>query len=408
MGNARASAGTFEKRRIGVALGLAVLLHALAYLLLPRGVPVASEQPSAPLIVELREIERPPPVAKTAEPEVTKPARVKRKPRPRVVVEAPPSLAGVGETPAQPAPPAAPPREVDLFDSHALEGSVREWAQGLGTSPDQGGAGEDTPQREHARVSGRVDGELEDTQATSRVRNGMVDPYFGKLAGGFRQVWKPPAGLVDGSGDGISGHLKSFLGQWSDAGRQFAATGSPFPTGTTPTGSDDARPITRPGNGSSGFDPEDFRARWNGGEFAGSGALVVVRLEQDSTGAAVNVEVLASSGSAELDVSAVEAVRGIAGRHTPPEHGLGLGDPVIRSVWKFHARVVSNTCAPVMDQAGAGGVLGLGCGGTFDAALGEADAELPFERKVIATVELVALYGGELLPFDSSEGSSTR
>lgn len=419
MGPLRATAASLEKRRLGRALVLALALHLLILALLPEPRhTIIQEEVTPPLIVELRE---------THSPIVTPPA-----PEPMKVPTVRPLTRRAGSEAARQAlPPVEPPgrsieggkapqREgesarspaVDLFDADAL-------ARGL-TLPRQtgpsgrGDAGDgNSPAEERARVSGRIESDIEDTQAQARVRNGLVDPWFRRMAGRFQEAWQPSASAVDGSGRGAAGHLGSFVGQWQAAGEQYAATGSPFPAGAQPSGPNVRPPDLRPGNGLSGFDLEDFRIRWNDGQFAASGAIVLVRLEQNSSGLPLRVELLQSSGSASLDGSAMETVRGLAGGVPAPEHGLGLGGPVIRSVWRFHARVVSNTCTPVLDQTGQGlgslaGVVGLGCGGTFDLATGEADPQLPFERRVVSTVELMALYGGALLPFDASADSGNR
>lgn len=419
MGPLRATAASLEKRRLGLALALAVGLHLLVLTLLPEPTrPDVPGENSPPLIVELREtlprIVTPPAPGPTDEPAarpLTRRAGSKaaRQALPRLEPSGRSTDAGKaqpseGESARSPA--------IDLFDADALAGGLTLPHQ---TGPaGRGDAGDgNSPAEERARVSGRIESDIEDSQAQARVRNGLVDPWFRKMAGRFKEAWQPSASAVDGSGSGAAGHLGSFVGQWQAAGEQYAATGSPFPGGTQPSGPNVRPPDLRPGNGLSAFDLEDFRIRWNDGQFAATGAIVLVRLEQNSSGLPLRVELLQSSGSASLDGSAMETVRGLAGSVPAPEHGLGLGGPVIRSVWRFHARVVSNTCTPVLDQTGQGlgslaGVVGLGCGGTFDLATGEADPQLPFERRVVSTVELMALYGGAVLPFDASAGSGNR
>lgn len=400
-----------ERRRLGLALAAAAGLHLLVLTLLP----LPDQRPvttTPPLIVELRETPAP-----TVRPPVMEPTRKPlARPNARPAGQRGKREGGVAPTPAAPSPHAevgsGPLPGIDLFDPEALAGSLV-IPNGEAGRTEAGALDGHSSAQEKARVTARVEGDIEETQAQARVRNGLVDPWFRRMAGRFRAAWQPAAGEIDGTGDGIGGHLGSFVGQWQAAGEQYAATGSPFPAGTRPSGIDARLPDLRPGNGLSGFDLEDFRIRWNDGQFAASGAMVLVRLEQNGSGLPLRVELLQSSGSASLDGSALDTVRSLAGTVPAPEHGLGLGGPVIRTVWRFHARVVSNTCTPILDQTGQGlgslgGIVGLGCGGTFDLATGEADAQLPFERRVVSTVELVSLYGGAVRPFDDAAGKGTR
>src|SRR5690606_17183074 len=81
----------------------------------------------------------------------------------------------------------APHPSIDLFSADALG---RGLAIPGGTAGQQDGGALDgnTPAQERARVSARVEADIGDTQAQARVRNGMIDPWFRRMAGLFTEA----------------------------------------------------------------------------------------------------------------------------------------------------------------------------------------------------------------------------
>jgi TonB family protein len=244
--------------------------------------------------------------------------------------------------------------------------------------------------------------------AHDRVGVGLVDPYFTQLANSMRGKWRPKVADAGGSdNNGALGQLANLVQSWNAVGKQYAATGSPFPAADTPLPAD-ARPVQRDPAGNSGYDAADFLTRWNAGEFAFSGGLVLVELTQAPEGQPISVKVVQSSGSKKLDESAKRSVLEAARvADAPPKHGLGLGGPNIRSLWEMQARMVSNTCVPATDPTGdtngnkgAGALPGLMCGGTFDIAMGTFDVNAPGQTRVVTHVVLMAVYGGEAGPYE--------
>jgi TonB family protein len=414
-----------SKRRLLWSLLLALLLHVAVAWWFGRELARTVAPDSRPIIVDL--IEKPPenaplPVAPSPSP-TPKVERGKGHPRSGHADATPPTppSKGGGQGESLPRPPesheqAEPGTDgVRLFDEHALSHSLDDWRKsngqgkgsGTGSGDQSGGGDSDSPEAERARVSERIGQDLAYAQAKDRVASGLVDPYFQRISGDLRENWLPPPSSIGGSdGSGVGSELKNLGKSWAGANRQYAKTGSPYAEGETPTGLDNSHAYARPINGTSGFDGADFAARWNAGEFAFAGGLVIVQLTQDEKGQPVDAHVVKSSGFKAFDTTAIHAVKRAASARTAPEHGLGLGGPRIETLWKMEARMVSNTCSFVPDPTGAVGVTGgagfiptsIACGGTFDPSLGTAQFDRPGKTKIITRVELLAVYGGETGP----------
>ena len=422
-----------SRRRSLGALAIALALHALlgAFLLHEHLRPPEPPPPPAtkPITIELATRRKPvrappalpPPVA--VEPQEAVRASPRRHSEPPLAKLPPPGqteqLAGVPSPAPIPAPAASGPGDSKLPPPGTGETALHE--PGGGTPPGSiniwnvgpGGAGkgpsapiedEEGPVAEQRRVKGRIDHDVREFQARDRVEYSLIDPYFSHLRFGVHDAWNPTPGLMGGvdGADPLAG-VSNLLNSWHAAGKQYASTGSPYADGDAPAGLDQSHPTERPAGGTSGFDGADFVGRWNAGELAFAGGMVVVELTQTAAGEPTRLRVLRSSGYKSFDESAKAAVTRVAKGALAPAHGLGLGGPIIQSVWKMEARIVPNTCTFAPDTTGGSGGVGIipasiQCGGTFDLALGKFDAQPPLQTRVITKVELVAVYGGETSP----------
>lgn len=271
---------------------------------------------------------------------------------------------------------------MDLFVGKGLQTTVDHWKAGQPKPPPSGGEPEpdpNSPIAEHTRVLGRITHDVVEYQAHDRVDSGLVDPYFTALARNMRENWKPGPKMVGGSeGKGAGGDLENFARSWHAAAKQYGATGSPLAAdaapGPAPTHEFQRDPV------GGGFDSADFAARVNNGDMGFLSGLVVLQLTQNAKGEATDIRVLQSSGSAALDESARAEVKRVAHESPPPAHGLGLGGPTIRTVWKMEARMVTNGIMP---------------SATFDPSLGSSGIQAPMQTHMVTRIELVAIYGGE-------------
>jgi TonB family protein len=402
-----------------------------AWMLLGQVVLQQPQPPKPPAFqVELREVSPPAPVPRPSPPLHVE--RTIRRPRqrrdpPEVVPPIAPPPSGRGELgpvasnppPALATPGTGPklstdPTGVLLFPPNLFANRPGSGEPGpaAGNSPAERTLppnDDDSLKAEHARVTGRMQGAIADATAQNRVASGLIDPYFHEVQEGMRDGWFPTAGLIGGAdGDGIGAGVKNLLSGFHAVGKQWAKSGNPYPEGETPAGTEPTRDLHRPLGGTSGFDAADFAARWNNGEFAFSGGLVVVQLTQDPDGKPLEVVILKSSGFKAFDLSAKAAIAREAASRKAPRHGYGLGGTNIRSVWQLEARMVPNTCSFMPDTTGRSGASGgagfvpasLQCGGTFDLGGGKATAEVraPLQTRIITKVNLLAVYGGETNP----------
>ncbi len=230
---------------------------------------------------------------------------------------------------------------------------------------------------------GRITHDVVEYQAHDRVDSGLVDPYFTALARTMRESWKPTLNMVGGAeGKGAGGDLANFAQGWHAAAKKYGASGNPLSADAAPAGAP-THEFQRDPSGGTGFDIADFAARTNNGDVGVLSGVVVVQLTQNEKGETTDIRILQSSGSAALDESARAEMRRVAGESRPPAHGLGLGGPSVRSVWKMEARMVTNGLIP---------------SATFDPSLGSASVQGPMQSRMVTRVELVAIYGGETGP----------
>lgn len=416
------------RRRLLWAVVAAAFLHA-AVLALLWLVPAPPPRHEPPLLIEFEVAEGPvelPPMAHpdgdADEGEPSAPPPVSLRPDLPVAPRGGGAGSGTGgvaglpepsrDDAARPAPSseAGEEKPIDLFDPNALDESLSRWraergdGEGSGAGAPKGsgvGTGEGTgwgtgdgdgegPEAERARVSRRIARDLHQALAESRVRDGLVDPYFRELAEGMRTGWNPTAAMLGGSdGDDLKAGGKNLLKQWGAAGSTFGETGNPFAGPAPEFPADRARPEGPPEAlpgavpGGANPPPTEWVQRWNRGDFPTVNGEVLILLVQEKNGTPKSTQVVSSSGDKRLDESARQAVMEAARSFTPPATGYGLEGTEIRSLWRLEARMNTSVCSPT------------GCGGTFDEALGVAEMDGFLKTRVRTRVDLVALYGAD-------------
>lgn len=151
------------------------------------------------------------------------------------------------------------------------------------------------------------------------------------------------------------------------------------------------------------YDVAGTLRNWNIGTDETPFGITVVLVEQLPSGLPKRIETTRSTGWALLDESVHRTFEGVAEGLDVPEHGLGLGDDAIRSIWRFEARTVPRTCTFFAGPAGNLAYRGaamlerspIECN-TF----GRDDESTQVSRthKVIVRVDLLAVLGGETRP----------
>jgi hypothetical protein len=383
-------------RRLGWSLAGALALHGgiALWLLRPPGEPPARAER---ITIDFRTTTPPPPRAspsRSAPPLATRsgrspPGTSKSEPT------RPPPETGPAPAPPRTEAPAAPVPGVQLFQPDALAKSLEGWRHGPGSEGTLDGPGGDSYgeglEGERRRVGTRVERALGRATAESRVDAGLVDPYFVALGRGFKGVFHPGAADMD---------LARVLASLQQSGRRFALTGSPLEEPEQRWMAALRGPVAG-SVGAGRFDTGQFASLWNEGEFTTAGVFTVLELTQNPDGSLVAVRVLLPSGVPKFDVAARESVARVAPAHPPPEHGLGLGDALIRSTWRFETKLVPQ--APVAFQdlaqgAQGGGIAGLGMAARFDEVSGEVSGAVPGQVRLLTRVVLLAVYGGETGP----------
>ncbi|MFB1481885.1 TonB C-terminal domain-containing protein [Corallococcus sp. RDP092CA] len=194
---------------------------------------------------------------------------------------------------------------------------------------------------EHARVSERVQGIVDERRARDRVDTGRVHPYFGTLRAQLeKQMDAPP--LFD-----MPSFPKQLMYAYAEKARQFGATGSP---GSTPG----LRRAPRPGEvlakrtrDEPGYDR--LRGLSQAGEelqdFAhGVSTMkltVTLELNQGPDGLLREVKLISRSGNRAYDDYVLQAVPPALGKvPAPPEDAMGVHTDGIRSVWAVEGRIV--------------------------------------------------------------------
>lgn len=384
-------------RRLGWAGLLSLALHAVVLLLLWRVDPASSQRTSR-LRAEAIEVEiraspaakPPPPVAPEAEPPEPPPPPTRTPPRSPagVATRTPPAAAprepeaeepatpdvapGEPEPPPEPPEPPEPPPAVagqepdrpvldaprapptpgtlppNLLPPPGTSGGViittPESSRGGGRTLRPGDPSlspEALAADEHARVSQRLQGFVDDRRARDRVETGRIHPYFSKLRAKLeKQMDAPP--LFD-----MPSLPKQLLYSWADKARRFGATGSPggsIASGLAPKPGE--RVAERVRN-----NPEfnRLRAQAQAGEelqdFAHgvSTKKLVVTLEllQGPDGTLREVKLISRSGNPAYDDYVLQSVPpALAKSPPPPPDALGVHTDGIRTLWSVEGRVV--------------------------------------------------------------------
>lgn len=195
--------------------------------------------------------------------------------------------------------------------------------------------------REEARVSGRVQGFIDDKQAELRVANAQIDPYFSRLREALEKSLED-APVFDGI---------SLLGQathsWASQAGRFGATGNPGtgPVPAAPTVSEKLKELQeRDGDESM----EDLRARIQAGEelqklAGGGGSKLVVTLElhQGPDGTLRDVKLVSTSGNKAYDAYVLSGVPpALVKLAPPPDKARGVRPEGIHTLWSVEGRVV--------------------------------------------------------------------
>ncbi|WP_244982320.1 TonB C-terminal domain-containing protein, partial [Corallococcus exercitus] len=194
---------------------------------------------------------------------------------------------------------------------------------------------------EHARVSERVQGIVDERRARDRVDTGRIHPYFGQLRAQLeKQMDAPP--LFD-----MPSFPKQLLYSYAEKARQFGATGSP---GSMPGPRQAPKPgelIARRARNEPGYNR--LRGLTQAGEelqdFAHgvSTMKLVVTLEllQGADGTLREVKLISRSGNRAYDDYVLQSVPpALAKFPAPPSDAMGVHTDGIRSVWAVEGRVV--------------------------------------------------------------------
>ncbi|MBZ4421479.1 TonB C-terminal domain-containing protein [Myxococcus sp. RHST-1-4] len=205
--------------------------------------------------------------------------------------------------------------------------------------------------KERARVGGRVQGFINDQQASLRVANGQIDPYFSRLREALEKA------LEDAPVFPGTSLLNQATTSWAGQASEFGATGSPGtgPAVAAPTPSEQLRDLQRsrgnmPGaREKTGVKSVDYlRSRVQTVEemqklAGGGGAKLVVTLElhQGPDGSLRDVKLVSQSGNPSYDAFVMSAVPpALAKLAPPPDQARGVRPEGIHTLWAVEGRVV--------------------------------------------------------------------
>ncbi|WP_261778850.1 TonB C-terminal domain-containing protein [Corallococcus exiguus] len=194
---------------------------------------------------------------------------------------------------------------------------------------------------EHARVSERVQGIVDERRARDRVDTGRIHPYFGQLRAQLeKQMDAPP--LFD-----MPSFPKQLMYSYAEKARQFGATGSP---GSMPGPRKPPKPgelLAKRARDEPGYNR--LRGLSQAGEelqdFAhGVSTMkltVTLELLQGPDGLLREVKLISRSGNRAYDDYVLQAVPPALGKAAvPPPDAMGVHTDGIRSVWAVEGRVV--------------------------------------------------------------------
>jgi hypothetical protein len=314
----------YVHRRLLLAVGLSLALHALVFLLLARLVRETAQSPAQrPLVVEV--LERP--VRRVPHPPHVRPVspgQAKGTQKAPGATHAGPSVRRAG-----PGLPDAPRAPLDLFPEGALAAATPPAPE----PPDAGSPAE--------ILTARVQGWRLDSLAEHRVAMG-VDSYFSTLAHALRDNLgqAPPPGSGHDTPNTGQRLLQGWLSNLAEAEKPPEAP--PTERGPTPTQhdmggreSDMVHQLLGPmaPTQDSLMAPLELMKR----ALAQAPPAAVLRLVQDAQGHLVAVELIASSGDASFDAWVKRsAALALAAVPRPPGHGAGLHPDGTRSDWAFY------------------------------------------------------------------------
>lgn len=195
--------------------------------------------------------------------------------------------------------------------------------------------------QEHARVSERVQGIVDERRARDRVDTGRIHPYFGQLRARLeKQMDAPP--LFD-----MPSVPKQLLYSYAEKARQFGASGSP---GAMPGPRKPPKPgelLAKRARDEPGYNR--LRGLSQAGEelqdFAHGVSTrkltVTLELLQGPDGLLREVKLISRSGNRAYDDYVLQAVPPALGKSAPPPpDAMGVHKDGIRSVWAVEGRVV--------------------------------------------------------------------
>ncbi|WP_233605141.1 TonB C-terminal domain-containing protein, partial [Corallococcus sp. AB030] len=194
---------------------------------------------------------------------------------------------------------------------------------------------------EHARVSERVQGIVDERRARDRVDTGRIHPYFGQLRAQLeKQMDAPP--LFD-----MPSFPKQLMYSYAEKARQFGATGSP---GSMPGPRKPPKPgelLAKRARDEPGYNR--LRGLSQAGEelqdfahgVSTTKLTVTLELLQGPDGLLREVKLISRSGNRAYDDYVLQAVPPALGKSAaPPPDAMGVHTDGIRSVWAVEGRVV--------------------------------------------------------------------
>jgi hypothetical protein len=224
-------------------------------------------------------------------------------------------------------------------------GNTPGFSTGRTLRPGDGPSPEQLRAEEGERVHGRVQGMLDDGMATLRVRNGLVDPYFGDMDKAMEKGLSGAPlfayeGVLEHFFKASPGRTQAIQDLLSTAGR-YGATGSPDAVGE-PSGTDRLEDVARSGaagaRARSRPSTMDTLEAYN----KSAGALhAEIDLEQSATGQVLSVKLSRSSGNPLFDAYVVEHVPESLAKLGPASEHFSARSKgaTVRSVWSIDGRV---------------------------------------------------------------------
>lgn len=301
------------------------------------------------------------------------------------------------------------PAVVELFDPEVLRGSFKRWdvdrqkrelasrgaRLGRGGSGNEDGMGEvgqegvfdgSAQQGGEARVvAGRINAQLAHAKAVSRVLGGLVDPYFRNLAHGVASSDELEDALE------VPQRLQSagrrFFARWAEDARHFGSSGrwESLPD-TAVVDLDYGRP------GFHSMQPLYYALRLDSRSLELSTGHVLIQLTQAADGEPLELRIVSSSGSHELDSSALAAVREAAAKLRIAGPGLAREGSKVSTLWRLETARSARSVLPRLEEGLENEAEKSGT--EQRAANRTPSAESAKARLVKTRLELLAIYGG--------------